>query len=446
MPFKTPLACALLGLLFLCQLGMGEDVVLDSLVQLNEYAGKSGNQVTMKPGKYFLTDLIPLESIPQRRKDKRFTYIDFSGNNNRFQLDGVEIIADTAIREALRPSVHSNEFVVGGDHNQIHGLTITNTGNGKSPGGALVSIVGDDNTLSHCTFTVRGSFPYGYGDLFGKGGQVVIGHRKHSGVQILGSRTKILDCRLFVRSFGHGFFVQGGANQHFENCYVEGEMRSTTEILQETDGPAHDAKFQMVLETRSGDHTILPGYTKAQCEDGYRTYNAVKNLTLVDCVAKNMRGGFELRTKGGGVLIKNCESTGCERGYWVGNGATIEASRGDLRFGPLLYLEGQGAQVNLTCIGKGPQSIVHAAAAISGSNHVVTISATSPESITRHTPILVGFSAPPAGEGMCFLSARSAEHIVLENNTTAPVVVQGKAATNRISSQSEVVSDDSPRR
>lgn len=446
MSFQRACLFALLCLLSVCQLGLAEEVLVDSLHQLHEYAGKSNNQVTLKPGKYYLTDLIPLDSIPQRRQDKRYTYIDFSGCNNRFHLAGVEIIADTAIREALRPPVHSNEFVVSGDHNQIDGLTITNAGNGSSPGGALMSIAGDDNTLSHCTFTVRGSFPYGYGDLFGKGGQAVIGHRKHSGVQILGSHTKVLDCRLYLRCFGHGFFVQGGEDQHFENCYVEGEMRATTEILHETEGPAHHAKFQMVLETRNGDHTILPGYTKAKCEDGYRTYNAVKNLTLINCVAKNVRGGFELRTKGGGVQIKNCETIGCERGYWVGNGATIEASRGDIQFGPLLYLEGKRAHVDLTCIGKGPQSIVHALAAISGSDHVVTIGTTSPEGITPHTPILVGYSPPPAGEGMCFMSARSADNIVLENNTTAPVIVQGKIEADRISSQTEVVRDDSPRR
>ncbi|MFN3151483.1 right-handed parallel beta-helix repeat-containing protein [Bremerella sp.] len=446
MALKALAAIAFLFALSLCQRGHAEEVEIDSLRQLADYAGRSGYQVTMKPGTYQLADLIPLDSTAQRRRDKRYWYIDFSGSNNQFRLDGVEIIADTKIREALRPPVHSNEFLVSGNHNQIHGLTITNTGNGKSPGGALVSITGDDNTISHCQFTVRGSSPYGYGDLFGKGGPSVIGHLKHSGVQILGNRTRVLDCRLLVRSFGHGFFVQGGEGQHFENCYVEGEVRSTDEMLEETEGPAHRVNFQMVLKTRNGDHTVLPGYTKSKCEDGYRTYNAVKDLTLINCVAKNMRGGFELRTKGGGVHIQGCEAIGCERGFWVGNGAIIEESRGNIQFGPLLYLEGDGAKIDLTCDGKEPQSIVHALAAISGKDHRVILRTTSKDAEPSDVPILVGYSAPPAGEGMCFLSARSAANIVLENLTSSPVIVHQKAAANQIDSQAAIRYDDSPRR
>ncbi|QDU75498.1 hypothetical protein Pan97_25310 [Bremerella volcania] len=446
MSFKPPLILALLCLLSISQRGLAEEVQIDSLQQLHKYASRSGNQVILKPGKYHLTELIPLDSIQQRRRDHQYTYIDFSGSDNHFRLEGVEIIADTKIREALRPPVHTNEFIVSGNHNQIYGLTITNTGNGKSPGGALVSITGNDNTISRCKFTVRGSSPYGYGDLFGKGGPSVIGHCKHSGVQILGSRTRVLDCQLFLRSFGHGFFVQGGEGQHFENCYVEGEMRSTDDILGETDGPANRVDFQMVLETRNGDHTVLPGYTKSLCEDGFRTYNEVKDVTLINCVAKHMRGGFELRTKGGGVHIKNCEAIGCERGYWVGNGAIIEDSRGDNQFGPLLYVEGRGTQIDLTCSDKPPQSIVHALAAISGSGHVISLRAKSNESNASASPILVGYSAPPAGEGMCFLSVRPASNISLENRTPSPVIVHRKSDLNQIDSLEAVTYDDRPRR
>ncbi|MEW4564632.1 hypothetical protein AB1K70_18975 [Bremerella sp. JC770] len=446
MPFRALLIVSLLCLLTNSTLTLAEEVHLESLQQLYDYAARSGNDVTLKPGTYQLADLIPLDSIGQRRRQKDYTYIDFSGSNNHFHLDGVEIIADTKIRQALRPPVHTNEFIVSGNHNEIHGLTITNVGNGRSPGGALISITGDDNTLSHGTFTVQGSSPYGYGDLFGKGGPSVIGHQKQSGVQIKGNRTRILDCRLIIRSFGHGFFVQGGEGQHFENCYVEGEVRSTTEMLKETEGPAHNVDFQMVLKTRKGDHNVLPGYTKSLCEDGFRTYNAVKDLTLINCVAKNMRGGFELRTKGGGVHIKNCQAIGCERGFWVGNGARIEDSSGDNQYGPLLYLEGKGARVDLTLTGASPASIVHALAAISGSDHEVTLRASSNRAQSSASPILVGYSSPPAGEGMCYLAARKTSGVTLNNGTAAPVVVQQDAKGNRVDSETPVTYDDSSRR
>jgi len=446
MPFRAFLTASLLCLLSTSPQATAEEVHIESLQQLHNYAARSGNQVTLKPGTYQLIDLIPLDSIRRRRRQKEYTYIDFSGSHNQFHLDGVEIIADTKIRQALRPPVHTNEFIISGDHNEIHGLTITNTGNGRSPGGALISIIGDDNTLSHGTFTIRGSSPYGYGDLFGKGGPTVIGHQKHSGVQIKGSRTRILDCRLTIRSFGHGFFVQGGEGQHFENCYVEGEVRATSEMLKETEGPAHRVDFQMVLKTRKGDHKVLPGYTKSLCEDGYRTYNAVKDLTLINCVAKNMRGGFELRTKAGGVQLSNCQAIGCERGFWVSNGAVIQDSTGDNQYGPLLFVEGKGARVDLTLKGASPASIVHALAAISGSDHVVTIQSSSSDTNSSAPPILVGYSAPAAGEGMCFFSARKASHVTLENLTASPVVVHIDSKGNEIDSRAAVTYTDSPRR
>ena len=172
----------------------------------------------------------------------------------------------------------------------------------------------------------------------------------------------------------------------------------------------------------------------------------MKDLTLINCTAKQMRGGFELRTKGGGVVIRSCEATGCERGFWVGNGATIEACRGDSQFGPLLYLEGKGAHIDLTWDGQQPRSTVHALAAVSGSDHEISIAATTQETTGAIPPILIGYSAPPAGEGMCFLSARDASNIMLENRTPAPVIVRAKSETHTIDSDGQVTYDDLPRR
>ena len=150
---------------------------------------------------------------------------------------------DTALRSELRPPVHTSEFVVTGNDNVIEGLTITNVGDGLSRGGSVVSVNGDGNTLRDVTLHVRGSSPYGYGDLFGKSG----GH-KHSGLLVVGNDARVVGCKLYMRSFGHGYYIQKEAeNARFEDCYVEGVMRSTDEMLAETTGFGVDLPVWSVL-------------------------------------------------------------------------------------------------------------------------------------------------------------------------------------------------------
>src|SRR5690606_33592513 len=155
------------------------------------------------------------------------------------------------------------------------------------------------------------------------GGPDVISHQKHSGLLVTGSNTSLYDCKLYMRSFGHGFFVQKHAeNVHFEDCYVEGEVRSTDDILKETEGPAYDVNFRTWTENREGEYRVTPGYMKSLCEDGFRTYGGIKNISFKNCMAKNTRGGFELRTNGG-IYLENCTTIGTERAYWVGDGAQV---------------------------------------------------------------------------------------------------------------------------
>src|SRR5205085_2748236 len=117
------------------------------------------------------------------------------------------------------------------------------------------------------------------------------------------------------------FYIEEEAeNLTFEGCEVEGVMRSSDEILSETSGLAVERDFQTDVKNRDGKNRVLPGYMKALSEDAFRTYEENKNLTFKNCTARNMRGGFELRTKAG-VRLENCTTVGCERGYWVSNDA-----------------------------------------------------------------------------------------------------------------------------
>lgn len=413
-------------------------ITVASLAELAEAAAKDGQAVRMQPGTYQITDLIPLSAAPARRKAKQFEMFVFSGSDNVFDFEGVTIEVDTALRKALHPPVHTNEFVVSGRKNTLSGLTIVHRGDGSSPGGAALAVTGEGNTLRNCTLHVRGSFPYGYGDLFGKGGSDIIGHRKKSGVLITGNDTAILGCKLRMHSFGHGFFVQkDAANVRFEDCEVEGVMRATDEMLKETSGPAFNVGFRTVAKNREGVARVTPGYMKSLSEDGFRTYGTHKNLSFKNCVAKNMRGGFELRSKTA-PRVENCTAVGNERGFWVSDGAQVVNCKGDAQHGPLLFVEGKDASVHVELLRSESPSTVHALATIHGIGHKIAINAAGASGPKKAVPIMIGYGQPMMGEGMAPFPERLARKVKLENYTGMPVVIGAKAEDSEISSKGPV--------
>ena len=414
------------------------EIRISSLEELAEYASQNGNTIAMEPGEYELIEYIPLESIPERREEESWHFIEFSGSDNVFDLTDVTIEVDTELRNELDPPIHNPEFVVSGANNTLEGLTITNIGDGTSRGGNVLSVHGDDNTVRNVTLHVRGSFPYGYGDLLGKGGGSLVGLRKHSGLQITGNNTRVIGCEIFMRSFGHGFYIQDGAtNTYFEDCYVEGEMRSTDDMLAETSGPAYEADFASVYRNREGEFEILPGYKKSLAEDGFRTYGGVQDVTFINCTAKNMRGGWELRDSGP-IHIEGCEAIGNERGFWVGADAMVRESRGDARYGPLLFLEGENSSVELAVMPAESEMTVHALATIHGSNHKVSFAPWEGEDVNPTVPIKLGFSQPGGGEGMAPYGEQGARDIRLTNETNAPLVIGELASACEIITRGEV--------
>ncbi|WP_395750461.1 hypothetical protein [Prosthecobacter sp.] len=404
---------------------------ISSLAELAQAATQSGQQVKMKPGTYRLAEFIPAGTIPERRKREQWQFITFSGNDNTFDLEGVVIELDTALREKLHSPIHTDEFLISGKNNALKGLTITSLGKGTAFAGAVLGVTGQGNTLRDCTIHVEGSSPYGYGDLFGKGG------RKHCGVHITGSRSQFIGCKVFQKAFGHGFYLQENCDDVlFENCHVEGVMRRTDEMLAETSGIAFERKFMSEVMNRSGTKRIQPGYMKALSEDAFRTYTTHRGLVFRNCSAKNMRGGFELRTKTAPKL-ENCSATGCERAFWVSTGAVLTKCKGDAQFGPLLYVEGDKAKVDVQLLPtEGDKVNVHDIAAIYGSDNEVTITA---EGRRAHAlPILVGFTPPSMGENATAGSERTARGLILRNETTMPVVIGAKAEKCQIFTQGPV--------
>ncbi|MDT0684736.1 right-handed parallel beta-helix repeat-containing protein [Autumnicola psychrophila] len=415
-----------------------QEIEISSLQELTHYAGKSGNTVRMEPGLYKLGDYLTTDSIQKRKKAGNFQFLTFSGDNNVFDLSGVTIEIDTEIRTMYNAPIHNSEFLVLGNSNFIEGLNLVYKGEGTSPGGSAFTIAGEGNTLKEAMLVVKGSFPYGYGDLFGKGGPDVISHQKHSGILITGSNTKLFDCKLYMRSFGHGYYIQKDAkNIHFENCYVEGVMRATDDILEETSGPAYDVKFRTWTPNREGEYVVTPGYMKSLSEDGFRTYGGIKNVTFKNCTVKNMRGGFELRTDNG-VYLENCTTIGTERAYWVGDDAVIKNCKGDAKYGPLLFLEGSNVSVDLTVMPSESDKKVHALATIQGKNNKVRLRKKDDEKYEKLLPILIGYKHPEHGEAMSPYGEALTENLELINATSMPVIIGAQTKETSIHSIGKV--------
>ncbi|ALJ04710.1 hypothetical protein APS56_05985 [Pseudalgibacter alginicilyticus] len=429
-----------LGLLCVSQFVEAKDIKISSLKELAKYAAASGNTITMAPGVYKLTDYLTLDSLKTRKDNQDYQYITFSGSNNVFNLEGVEIELDTEIRTVLNPPIHTDEFLITGAHNTVVGLTIRCIGQGTSRGGTVLQVAGESNVLKDITLYVKGSYPYGYGDLFGKGKQkeTTIKHRKHSGLLVTGNETKLYGCKVYNRSFGHCFFIQKRPkNVYFEDCYAEGEVRSTDEILAETSGPAFDVNFKTWTQNREGEYVVTPGYMKSLCEDGFRTYGTCENISFKNCTAKNTRAGFELRFNT--AHLENCTTIGTERGYWIGDNSVVKNCKGDANYGPLLFVEGSGVKVDLIVDDAESDRLVHALATIQGADNTIVLKSENGKTRQTDLPILVGYTHPEHGEAMSPYGEAETTNLNLRNETKMPIKIGVQASNSSIITKGEII-------
>ena len=445
-----------------------EEVRISSIEELAEYAGKSGNHVRMEPGLYRMTEHFTPEKISEMNQrinkaeehtDKREAaeFISFNGDDNVFDLRGVTIEFETEkLREPLEQIIHTPEFVLRGDNNVLKGLKIINTGNGSSSGGCVFEVTGDGNAMRDCTLVVRGSYPYGYGDLFGFGGKdsqklldddgkLLTGFDKHSGLRINGDNNRFIGVSIYMRSLGHAFYLQGGPeNTYFEDCHVEGKMRPTDEMRVDPSGADDEYDFPdffedyyspdseeydlPAIEARGG--RIKPGHVKSLSEDAFRFYSAGKT-TFVDCTAKNMRKGFAV-SRGGPADLENCASIGNGDGFRVSAADdVIKNSRGDARYGPLLLVLGGGyANVDLELMPTESErrgwKHGQGAALIKGeAGSIVSISPWQGKKRDSTKPITI----------------RGSNH-TLTNRTSMPVRITEKARDCKVYSEGEIIQND----
>lgn len=312
----------------------------------------------------------------------------FRGNNANYDFTDVKFEFDTELWSA-----YGNEEVVQlrlyGENITVKNLTMVDIGMSAPTFRARnIHLDGVNNTIDGFHITSRGSYPYGYGDLFGKGGSSVIAHSKHSSLLIRGEGNTLKNTTILSRSYGHIVFIQGGKNVLIEDCYVEGdEMRTTDDVLAEegTGSDADNVNFQTVW-----GYKVPPGYMISMQEGGYRSYasaehysgngetSTTENVTIRNSTAKHVRSGFNLVFGVGTMIMENCTSIENESGFAIQNGGQIINGKSDAKFGSVFqnaYENDGNIVADITITDSEDSYGTHPIAYIGGSSQKITIKA-----------------------------------------------------------------------
>lgn len=384
-----------------------DTIFINSIEKLAQYAKKSNVLVKMQPGDYTISsikigELSVFKYVGKNKNKGDFrigSLIHFSGSNSKYFLTGVTIYIDGKLHNNYKKSEFS-EFLISGNNNYIEGLTGKDTGN-YVPANRVqtLRVMGDGNIIKNANLFAQGSTPYGYGHLLGKGRGALVPLHKHSVLLVEGTNTKFLGCKVVTHAFGHGIFMQGAVNTWFEDCYVEGKMRSTNEMLAETSGLAFDVGFKSDYPPGK----ILPNEIKSLSEDGIRAYTSgglsgrrTQGVTVINCTVKNMRSGFDLSANLPPTKIVGSTAIGCqEKGYSIGDNGVIEDSKGDALYGPLITFVGnniKNCKVDLKLVDTVSQYNVSRLAEINGSGHHITIRNYQNKQRSVVSPIVFGES------------------------------------------------------
>lgn len=207
-------------------------------------------------------------------------------------------------------------------------------------------VPGNGNVFMDCMFVIKGSVPYGYSDFCGKGSSRWGRLDKHSFMSISGNGTKLIGCKVYQQSYGHGVHFHGVDGALIKNCFLSGTLRPTNDIYREQVGRAVEYNFKiMYRRTRPIPRDQVIPLT----EDGLRTYGGDKNIKVINTTVERFRG-VQLHCESD-VFLENV--TVREMGYFgfdVTAGkhgrAVMRNCRGDIAYSPLFNLTGAGLPRN----------------------------------------------------------------------------------------------------
>jgi hypothetical protein len=429
---------------------------ISSLEELQEYALRGDVHVKLEPGVYEVNEH-NFGGLVQRWRwaDGTTLYRDaynmflFARDNAYYDLRGVTIRFDARPFDDVPDIKNNGLFLIRGNDNIIRGLEIDTinkrTGVNSHPYGIdgwRYWTSGADNVLNwDISITTGGSYPYGVGNLLGKGADDIApgGKSKTAGFSNSGIDVYWIDCSLDANHFGH--IMTLNANPVWINCTFTGERRTTDEILQDKNGAAAAVDY----ESYWTGNKIRPCRSIAMTEDTFRTYNEYVAPKVLSCQIEKARSGFDLVSTGGGhansgAFISNTTFLDTSVAVRPVQGTTLSGVRANLGpgYGGALWIRGAHSNVtgDLTilpspteeCPGGGTvlhnETITHYgmasdAALIGGEDHDLTFKQSAPDlQLPEPKPIIIGQ----------WKQADYADNVTLDNQTDLPVVLREDAS------------------
>ncbi|XMO85381.1 hypothetical protein AAFN75_11335 [Algibacter sp. AS12] len=440
------------------------EIQVSNLAELQD-AVKSSNQIiVMKPGDYIITEL---------PEDERS--IVCSGSNNTINLSGVYINFPVGTcKDAHFNFTGSNNTLSGGvfEDTYQNGMTeVTDFGsynqNRKTlakglKGGANIRVSGNGNTIEGIKLTVRGSFPYGYGNMYGIGRGNATGLDKRCALLITGVGNTVDNCEFQHRAFGHVIYMQKDADKTLiKNTYIEGAVRPSNDTYAETNDGDLPKRFDYKMPIGPMQGLPIPRDVMFNLtEDGIRAYNIPGSVTVENCKVVKCRGGIKLYMAKGDVKVSNSTVLDCiVEGYSLNNGGELINCKGNAAYGPLLYMhfdKVSNQKIDLTVL-PAPHAVGnHVFAAIKGRGHNITIKRAEHAGEIDNTlrPIVVGYKARfeflttsypgvPKGYDDNFNThfgdvTYRASNISIKNETEYPVILGSLSEDNNIESLGKV--------
>lgn len=450
--------CVVLSILF--QRITAQEARVTSLEELKPYLKMNDVNIVLAPGVYTVTAEDVQKGLYQDEvKIKHLTKVLFlfEGSNSTYDFTGVTIQVDVKVLQAFGDyQIHELQII--GNNNVLKNLTLEDVGSVyEAPTKRATNIVmdGRNNRIEGFHVTTKGSFPYGYGDAFGKGGKVVIKHRKHSGALLRGESNHLKNSSFIHQSYGHCLFMQGANNPIIEGCSIQGEVRSTDEMWLEkgTGSPADKVNFMTVW-----GYELPKGYMLSTGEAGIRAYNGgetiidgenyrrgTSNPTIINNTIKFMRTGVTIAHATGKKTVKNCTAIACENGFSLGSGGIAKNCKADCSYGPVYattYENDKNYDADITILPatyayyNGSGSVAY----IGGSGHKISFKGTD-EVIGEGLKIKVGGS-----KGNIRLlhgnfphqNDFKASNFKLKNRTNYPVYLSPKSTSVKVKSDGDV--------
>ncbi|MEN8870200.1 MAG: right-handed parallel beta-helix repeat-containing protein [Akkermansiaceae bacterium] len=444
------------------------DVAVSTLDELREAAKNSHQNVTMTPGHYVVKKVTQGEPA-----------FNFTGSHNSFDLTGVTIEMPIAMLSKMAGGRHRSSlrtYLLSGNKITLRGGLFVNTYpykledkidfgaynqnpiNYPSETATEMLVRGDDIRLEGCKMIVRGSSPYGYGNMFGIGGGAVLPLRKHSGILIHGDRAILDGCEVKMEAFGHAIFTQYADGTLVKNCYVEGEVRPSNDFLVENDEGDLAKKYRHQIQWPDSVRglKVPKNHMINLVEDGIRAYSGTGRITVENCKVVRTRGGIKLYMAKA-ATIRNCEVLDCViQGFSVPRKGIIVNCRGNAAYGPLFYVHNDSytsQKIEIEVL-PAPHGIGdHPLAAIKGKDHRIKFTSKNNKGAQLRRPIIIGYPMrfdflswdfPKVPAGMESLLKKfgperyTAERIHLQNETPYPVVLGEHSKGNQVISQGKI--------